>query len=91
MHAKSPSRVLDSRRVYERLDHRASDGDLQHAGLDVRLALERLYTLVRARHGAPGFDVRKWSNHSAEKGLGDDARPDLADLPYPVTPPMPRA
>jgi hypothetical protein len=58
-----------NRRVQERLDradHRASEGQLPSAWLDVRLALERLYTLVRAKHGAVNFDVRTWANHTAE-------------------------
>jgi hypothetical protein len=58
-----------NRRVQERLDRadrRASDGKMQQAWLDVRLALERLYTIVRDKHGPPDFDVRKWDNHSGE-------------------------
>ena len=58
-----------NRRATERLDRadkRASNGELSLAWLDVRLALERLYTVVRLHHGAAGFDARKWSNHAAE-------------------------
>ena len=64
---------------------------LQPAWLDIRLALERLYTLVRAKHGTANFDVRTWSNHTAEamweEGVGalvlarvSDAGPRLKDI-----------
>lgn len=70
-HSKRTGCVVDegNRRVQERLDRaerRADDGNLDSAWLDVRLALERLYKIVRLKHGADGFDVRTWASHTAE-------------------------
>jgi hypothetical protein len=67
-----------NRRVSERLksaERKAEESDLDAAWYRVRLALERLYTLVRKRHGADGFDPSTWENHSGEnmwkEGVGE--------------------
>lgn len=58
-----------NRRVSERLkraDKYAEDGDLEKAWIAVRKAIERLYTLVRIKHGEKGFDHFSWRNATAE-------------------------
>lgn len=57
-----------SRRVAERLktaERLAEEGRLQEAWRFLRLALERLYLLIR-RQGDAGFDPETWKNHTAE-------------------------
>jgi hypothetical protein len=58
-----------SRRVSERLkraDKYVENGDLEKAWLAVRRAVERLYTLIRIKHGEQGFDHLSWRNATAE-------------------------
>lgn len=58
-----------SRRVAERLKRAekfAEDGELDRAWYYVRIALERLYTVVQIKHGPEDFDPSKWENHTAE-------------------------
>lgn len=58
-----------SRRVSERLkraDKYVENGDLEKAWLAVRRAVERLYTLIRIKHGEEGFDHFSWRNATAE-------------------------
>lgn len=58
-----------SRRVSERLkraDKYVENGDLEKAWLAVRRAVERLYTLIRIKHGEEGFDHLSWRNATAE-------------------------
>ena len=69
-----------SRRVGERLKiarRLAEDGKLQEAWRFVRLAIERLYTLVKI-DSDPTFDPTTWRNHSAEnmwqEGVGEAIR-----------------
>jgi hypothetical protein len=83
-----------NRRVTERLaqaERLAEHGDLEQAWVRVRYALERLYTLVRLKHGAPGFEPRTWAHHAADamwrEGVAElvtsrvpDAGPRLRDI-----------
>jgi len=68
-----------SRRVTERLataERKMDDGDIDGAWVAVRRALERLYTLVRLKHGATGFDPMAWNNQPAE-AMWDEAAGEL--------------
>ena len=58
-----------NRRVAERLKiakKLAEDGKLDRACYFIRLALERLYTVVQIKYGPTDFDPRSWANQSAE-------------------------
>lgn len=66
-----------SRRVSERLkaaEKAAQDGNLQGAWRLIRLAMERMYTLVKA-NGDESFDPQSWRNLTAEdmwnRGVAD--------------------
>ena len=56
-----------NRRVSERLkiaERFAEEGSLDRAWYNVRVAIERLYTVVQLKHGPEGFDARSWANHT---------------------------
>ncbi len=58
-----------NRRVDERLNQAlkyAEDGNLQQAWISVRFAIERLYTIVKIKHGPSDFKPASWVNHTAE-------------------------
>jgi len=58
-----------NRRVAERLDRAlscADDGDLEQAWYFIRLAIERLYTIVQIKHGPVDFKPASWANHTAD-------------------------
>ncbi|MDE2857109.1 MAG: AAA family ATPase [Chloroflexota bacterium] len=59
-----------NRRVSERLkiaERLAEEGKLDRAWYYVRIAIERLYTVVQLKHGSEGFDARSWANHTLEE------------------------
>jgi energy-coupling factor transporter ATP-binding protein EcfA2 len=58
-----------NRRVAERLkiaERRAEEGELDKAWLAVRLALERLYTVVNLKYGPKDFNPLTWLDQTAE-------------------------
>jgi len=58
-----------NRRYSERLklaEKKIEDGNLAEAWKLVRLALERLYTVVYAKYGPPGFNPNSWRDQAAE-------------------------
>jgi hypothetical protein len=68
----------DNRRVRERLARArrvGEDGDLEEAWKTLRLAIERLYVLVRTKYGEPGFNPGSWVDQTAEymynEGVGE--------------------
>ena len=63
-----------NRRCGERLrnaEKLAKDGDLKEAWMRVRLAIERLYTLINIKHGPSNFVPDSWRDHPAEYMWGD--------------------
>ena len=58
-----------NRRVAERLnlaERIADDGDLDKAWTYIRKAMERLYLIVRIKHGPQPFNPDSWRNHTSE-------------------------
>ena len=58
-----------NRRFSERLrnaEKLANEGDLKESWIRVRLAVERLYTLIKNRHGPSNFVPDSWKDQSAE-------------------------
>ena len=58
-----------NRRVAERLklaEDYADDGNLSRAWYFVRLAIERLYTVIYIKYGPDNFDPRSWAEQTAE-------------------------
>ncbi len=58
-----------NRRVAERLklaEDYADDGNLGRAWYFVRLAIERLYTVIYIKYGPDNFDPRSWAEQTAE-------------------------
>ncbi len=43
------------------------DGEYKTAWVCLRTAIERLYVLIRIKHGPQPFEWRKWKRHSAER------------------------
>lgn len=67
-----------SRRVQERLklaERKAEEGSLPEAWRNIRLAVERLYTIAYIRYGPPNFKPESWHDQTAEHmwngGAGD--------------------
>ena len=68
-HSRREGIVIEegNRRVSERLniaERLAEEGNLDRAWYYVRIAIERLYTVVKLKHGPEGFDARSWANHT---------------------------
>jgi len=58
-----------NRRFSERLklaEKKIDEGNLSEAWKLVRLALERLYTVVYKKYGPPGFNPETWQDQTAE-------------------------
>ena len=58
-----------NRKVAERLkvaEKLAEDGNLAQAWYFVRLAVERMYTVLQIKYGPEDFDPRSWADQSAE-------------------------
>ncbi len=71
-HSRRQGVVIEegNRRVSERLkiaERLAEEGRLDEAWYYVRIAIERLYTVVQLKHGPEGFDARSWANHTLEE------------------------
>ena len=78
-----------NRRVVERLklaERRVDDGNRAEAWRLIRLAVERLYTVLRIKYGSSAFNPESWQHQSAEymwgQGVGaivSNRLPDSAD------------
>jgi hypothetical protein len=77
-----------NRRVSERLrlaEMSVDEGKPRQAWSFIRLALERLYTIVYVRYGPTDFDPASWQNQTAEHmwtaGAGDIIATEVPDAP----------
>ena len=59
-----------------------NDGEYKPAWTDVRLAIERLFILIRTQHGQKRFNRKKWKKFTAKEMWNDSVK----DLVIPVLP-----
>ena len=80
---KGPAIEEGNRTIPERLktaERKLEEGDYESSWTNIRLSIERIYTLSYKKYGPPNFDPATWQNHTAGDMWNKGAREAIVEL-----------